>query len=77
MNLMYASNSSTIICCHVLKFIPRHSVLVAVIHDVVKIEKEEKDVLVVRMSTRGPVCCLKGSRGKDVSSNDHCMFSAL
>ena len=45
MNLMYASNSLTIICCHVLNFILRHSVLVAVIHDVVKSEREEKDVL--------------------------------
>ena len=38
---------------------------------------KKMSLMLVGMSTRGPVCWLKGSREKDVSSDDHCMFSAL
>ena len=80
MNPMYASNSSTVICCHVLNFSPRHSDAYLLLWytmwsrtEVVK----KMSLMLVGMSTRGPVCWLKGSREKDVSSDDHCMFSAL
>ena len=83
MNPMYASNSSTVICCHELNFSPRHSDAYLLLWytmwsrtEVVK-KRKKMSFTVVGMSTRGPVCWLKDSRENDVSSDDHCMFSAL